>query len=357
MPEPIPSGPADPTTPRGWAERWRPSAVTKPTTITVDVHTHVLVPAEMTRPFYQPTLDTRSLYSAPETRERNQEFYRLVEAKYTDPHARLADMDALGVDVQLIGLSPFHYFYWADETLATRVARLQNDTIARMVSVAPARFVGVGTLPWAHPSPAVAEAERMPDHGFPAAYLGAEVNGVDLDDRRFDPVWEALEALGLVVILHPAGFTHAERMVDYYLVNVIGMPLSSTLAVTRLILGGVLERHPGLRMLVVHGGGYLPFYAARTDHAYRHRPELRQHIDRLPSEYLRTLYFDTTVFDPGMIRHMVTTYGADRVLMGSDYPFDMGDPDPIARVAGAGLAEDHRDLVVGANARALFRLD
>jgi aminocarboxymuconate-semialdehyde decarboxylase len=160
-----------------------------------------------------------------------------------------------------------------------------------------------------------------------------------------------------VVVLHPAGFTHAERLTEYYLVNVIGMPLSSTLAVTRMILAGVFERHPALHMLVVHGGGYLPFYSARTDHAFKHRPELRAHIDRPPSEYLDRLHFDITVFDPGMVDHLVRTYGADKVLLGTDYPFDMGLPDPLALVAEARLTEKERDMIVGGNAARLFRLE
>ncbi|MDH4119913.1 MAG: amidohydrolase, partial [Acidimicrobiia bacterium] len=317
----------DITSPEGWAERWGPSAVPKPPVRTIDVHSHVLVPesAQLTKPHFRPEMDPRTFFSAPATKELNDRFYQLVAAKYTDPETRLADMDALGIDTQLIGLSPFHYFYWADAGLAPKVAALQNQRIAETAAHDPRRFVGIGTLPFAHPEAAVTEARRMAaEYAFPGVYMGADIVGVDLDDPRFEPVWDVLEELGIVILLHPAGFTHAERLTDYYLVNVIGMPLSSTLTVTRMILGGVFERHPGLKMLVVHGGGYLSFYSARTDHAFRHRPELRQNIDRLPSEYLSQLYFDITVFDSGLVEHLVRSYGADRVLLGTDYPFDMG---------------------------------
>jgi aminocarboxymuconate-semialdehyde decarboxylase len=182
------------------------------------------------------------------------------------------------------------------------------------------------------------------------------VNGFDLDDPDLDPVWSALEESGLVVILHPAGFTEAKRLTDYYLVNVIGMPLSTTLAVTRLILAGVFERHPDLRMVLVHGGGFLPFYWARTDHAFRHRLEMRGHIDRLPSEYLNDLYFDLTVVDPGMVETLADRFGADHLLIGTDYPFDMGETDPLALLAKTGLSEEDRCLVAGENARRLFTL-
>ncbi len=349
----------DPTTPEGWARRWQTTIAEKPSRRTIDAHTHMLVPesAEMTRPHFKPEMDPRTFFSAPDTQELNGRFYQLVADKYTDPAARLADMDALGIDTQLVGLSPFHFFYWADDQLAPRVAALQNDRIADLCAHDPRRMVGIGTLPWSHPELAVETARRVhADHGFPGVYMGADINGVDLDDPTFEPVWDVLEELGLVVVMHPAGFTHGERLTDYYLVNVIGMPLSSTLTVSRMILGGVFERHPGLRMLVMHGGGYLPFYSARTDHAFRHRPELRKHIDRLPSEYLNDLYYDICVFDPGMVEQLVNRFGAGHVLLGTDYPFDMGLPDPLALVEASHLTRAERDMIVGGSAELLFGL-
>jgi aminocarboxymuconate-semialdehyde decarboxylase len=312
--------------------------------------------AELTRPHLRPEDEPRTFFSSPTTKDLNNEFYGLAHDKYTDPETRLADMDAMGVDVQLVALTPFHYFYWAAPDLAARVAALQNERIAEAAAFRPERFVGVGTLPLGHPDLAVAEVKRVVDLGFPAVEIGADVNGLDLDDTGFEPVWESLEESGLVVILHPAGFTEARRMTDYYLVNVIGIPLSTTLAVTRMILAGVLERHPRLRMVLVHGGGYLPFYWARTDHAFRHRPEMRGSIDRLPSEYLDRFHFDITVFDPDLIGHLVARFGAEKVLLGTDYPFDMGLTDPLALLGETRLNREQRGMIAGGNARALFGL-
>jgi aminocarboxymuconate-semialdehyde decarboxylase len=312
--------------------------------------------AELTRPHFRPEDEPRTFFSSSLTKDLNSEFYDLAHDKYTDPETRLADMDAMGVDIQLVSLTPFHYFYWADADLGPRVASLQNERIAQVAAVSPERLVGVGTLPLAHPEAAVAEAKRISGLGFPAVEMGADVNGLDLDHQMFEPVWDALEELGLVVILHPVGFTEARRMSDYYLVNVIGMPLSTTLAVTRMILGGVFERHPDLRFLLVHGGGYLPFYPARTDHAFRHRPELRQHIDRLPSEYLANLYFDITVFDPVLVERLVADFGAEQVLLGTDYPFDMGLTDPLALLEASKMDPAQREMIAGANAMNLFGL-
>ena len=132
------------------------------------------------------------------------------------------------------------------------------------------------------------------------------------------------------------------------------MPLASTVALTRMILGGVLDRHPGLRIVSVHGGGYLPLAIARVDHAFKHRPELRHHLTRVPSEYLDQVWFDTTVFDPALIAALVARFGADRVLLGTDYPFDMGEGDPLAVLAAAGLSDDEVAMVAGGNALGLF---
>jgi aminocarboxymuconate-semialdehyde decarboxylase len=328
-----------------------------PTTLTVDIHTHVKVPeaAADAMARFSPELDPRSLYSSKETKALNRAYHQSVDDRFTDPDARIRDMDTMGVDVQAIALAPPQYFYWLDERTALRVAQMQNDRIAALSQTRPDRFRGIGTLPLAHAKSAVAEAERLRgDLGMRGVEIGTDVVGTDLDDPKFEPVWEALADLGIVVILHPAGFTEGQRLTDYYLVNVIGLPLSSTLAVTRLILGGVFERHPDLRVLVVHGGGYLPFYSARTDHAFRHRPEMRKHIDRLPSEYLANLWFDSTVFAPDLLERLVRTYGADRVLMGTDYPFDMGQGNPIDFIGSAGLSERDQAMILGENANQLF---
>jgi aminocarboxymuconate-semialdehyde decarboxylase len=328
-----------------------------PTTLTVDIHTHVKVPeaAADAMARFSPELDPRSLYSSKETKALNRAYHQSVDDRFTDPDARIRDMDTMGVDVQAIALAPPQYFYWLDERTALRVAQMQNDRIAALSQTRPDRFRGIGTLPLAHAKSAVAEAERLRgDLGMRGVEIGTDVVRTDLDDPKFEPVWEALADLGIVVILHPAGFTEGQRLTDYYLVNVIGLPLSSTLAVTRLILGGVFERHPDLRVLVVHGGGYLPFYSARTDHAFRHRPEMRKHIDRLPSEYLANLWFDSTVFAPDLLERLVRTYGADRVLMGTDYPFDMGQGNPIDFIGSAGLSERDQAMILGENANQLF---
>lgn len=345
-----------------WPElgpRWQPTTARKPACLCVDVHSHLSVPAgeALAKPYFRPELEPRRLYSSEESLRYNREVRHAPEqaARFEEPEARLEDMDEQGIDVQVLAVPPTEYFYWLDEEPAIRACRLQHECLAEVVARHPERFVAVANLPMDHPKVAVEvmeEAKR--DFGFNGFEISADVNGGDLDDRRFDPVWAKAVELEMTVILHPQGFTHGQRMTDYYLVNVICMPLASTLAVTRMILGGVWARHPDLQMVVVHGGGYLPYYFGRTDHAYAVRPELRRHIDRRPSDYLHQLHFDTTVFEPRMIEYLVDEFGADRVLLGTDYPFDMGTTDPLALLARARLDEPSRELILGGNAARLL---
>jgi aminocarboxymuconate-semialdehyde decarboxylase len=350
-------------TPAEWwpelAPRIEPSSAPHPRCLCVDVHTHLSVPqaAAVAKPYFRPELEPRALHSSAETLRYNAE-YRASElntAQFLDAEQRLADMDAQGVHAQVLSVPPNEYFYWLPEHEALRANRIQHERFAEVVARWPDRFAAVANVPMDHPDLAVEMLrEARTDFGFRGVEISADVLGQDLDDRRFDPVWQAVVELDMTVILHPQGFTHGQRFSDYYLVNVMCMPLASTLAVTRMILGGVWNRHPDLRVLVVHGGGYLPFYIARTDHAWRVRPELRHHLNVPPSEVLRSIYVDTNVFDARMVEQLVRALGADHVLMGTDYPFDMSTVDPVGFLAGAELSDDDRTLVLGGNAARLF---
>jgi aminocarboxymuconate-semialdehyde decarboxylase len=345
-----------------WPElgpKWEPSSAPKPPYPTVDIHTHVETPAaaEIAAPLFKIEYDPRLNFQPEESSRYNRELRATQVDLMTEPEARIAHMDLQGVDIQVLSIAPPQYFHWLDEETGPRVNAMQNDRIFEMTQEAPGRFAGVANLPMDHPEAAVVEMRRVrTDLGFNGFEVNTDVKGGDLDDRRFDPIWEAAEQMEMLVILHPHGWTEPQRMNDYYLSNVVCMPLASTVAVSRMILGGVWERFPDLRMVVVHGGGYLPFYFARTDHAYNVRPEARRHISRRPSEYLHKLYFDTTVFAPSMVEYLVAEFGADHVLMGSDYPFDMGPTDPVGFLAGARLSPEAHALVAGGNAKRLLRI-
>jgi aminocarboxymuconate-semialdehyde decarboxylase len=336
---------------------WSASRTPRPDCLVADVHAHVSVPeaVALANEHLDPANDPRLRFSDPRTNEYNRLQAAAIGAKLTDPTERLADMDALGVDVQLLSIAPPQYFYQAGPDLGAELSRLQNDRIAELAAFAPDRLVPMGTLPLQAPDEAQRELRRITDDlGVRGLEINTNVAGTDLDDPGLAWFWEEVERRDVTVVLHPHGFSHAERLDAYYLTNVIGLPLESTIAVSRLILSGVLERHPGLKLVVVHGGGYLPYYIARTDHAWRHRPETRERIRQPPSEYLRQVHFDTTTHSADAVALLVARYGADHVLLGTDYPFDMGETDPVALIADAGLAAEQSELVLGGNVARLM---
>jgi aminocarboxymuconate-semialdehyde decarboxylase len=329
--------------------------------MTIDIHAHVMSmeAQELTRPHFTPDKDPFFFYSSAATDASNKRLMAEITPKLSHADVRLRDMDRMGVDVQAISVAPPQYFYWTEPDLGNRLARIQNDNLAAIVDAHPDRFVGLGTLPMQDVDAALVELERVVgDLGFNGIEICTSVNGSDLDHPRYEPFFRRAEEMDILIVMHPNGFSHGERLGDYYLINTVGMPLDSTVSIARLIFGGVLERHPDLKVCVVHGGGYLPFYPARFDHAYRMRADCRELITRPPSTYLRRLYFDTMVFDPDDLALLVTRYGADHVLLGSDYPYDMGEPDPVGLVNGLEQLDDkERALVLGGNAARLLKLD
>jgi aminocarboxymuconate-semialdehyde decarboxylase len=273
--------------------------------------------------------------------------------RMTDVSARIADMDAAGVDVQIVSPSPTQYCYWADRDLARTIWEAANDGIAAHCARVPDRLFGLGMIPLQHPDLAVVAL----DHALAAGLRGVEISsyadGVELSDSGLEPFWARAVERAAIVFLHPFGCTLDERLDRWYLSNVVGQPTEHAVALSHLIFSGVLDRHPELKIVVAHGGGYLPTYPGRADHGWLVRPEARGCADR-PSTYLRRLWFDSLVHDPAVLRHLVEAVGADRVLLGSDYPFDMGVEDPLRRLEAAGLPAAAERAIRGGNALSLF---
>ncbi|HWB88814.1 MAG TPA: amidohydrolase family protein [Acidimicrobiia bacterium] len=292
------------------------------------------------------------------TREVNRRQLQDLRPKMESLDVRLADMDAMGVDVQALSVSPYHLFYWATGELGVSAFQTINDDLAAVVAEHPDRFVGVGAVPLQDENAAIAEARRCrEDLGFPGIEVSTHVEGEELSSPRLEAFWFAVEELGTVVFIHPTGFTHPDRFTEHYFYNTVGHPLESTLCAGRLIFDGVLDRHPGLKIVIAHGGGFLPAYAGRFDHAYHAREDVRHGLPRPPSEYLSMLYFDTMVFEADQLGFLISKYGADHVLLGTDYPYDMGEDDPIGllgRVEGLDPAEVA--MISGGNAARLLEL-
>ncbi|MGZ5127756.1 MAG: amidohydrolase family protein, partial [Burkholderiales bacterium] len=271
---------------------------------------------------------------------------------------RLADMDKMGIDVQAISTSPLQYYYAIDPELGRQTSRSINDRLAEIAGSNPDRFVALGTAPMQEPSLAVAELEYcMRNLGFRGMELGTNVGGVELADSRYEPFFARAEALNALIFLHPIGFTDTRRLTQHFLTNIIGNPLDTTVALAHIVFGGVLERHPRLKIVVAHGGGYMGHYPARMDQAYKVRPECHDHIKRPPSYYMKKIYYDTMVFDQKQLEHLVNLWGADHVLIGTDYPYDMGYYKPVEFVNGTkSLTRSEREAILGGNAARLLGL-
>jgi aminocarboxymuconate-semialdehyde decarboxylase len=287
---------------------------------TVDVHAHVLLP-EVDALVADGLAEARALdarrngraalaVSGPMVRER--------APRMTDVTARLTAMDAQGVDAQLVSPSPSHYHYWADEETAEKVHRLANEATTAHCAQAPERLYGLGLVPLQHPRQAVRALEHALAQGLSGVEISSHAPGRELSDPAYEPFWARAEETGAIVFLHPFGCTLDERLDQWYLANVVGQPVENAVALSHLIFSGVLDRHPGLKLIAAHGGGYLPTHIGRSDHAWSARSDAAAGCAHLPSSYLRRLYFDSLVHDPHVLRELVRAAGADRVLLGSD---------------------------------------
>ncbi|HUK06453.1 MAG TPA: amidohydrolase family protein [Stellaceae bacterium] len=328
--------------------------------LTVDIHCHVATPAadELVRPVFRPETDALFKFANEATREVNRLQGQAIRAKLTSVEERLHTMDKLGIDVQAISPAPNQYYYWTDPELCRETSRLINDNIAGIVGAHPDRFVGLGTVPLQAPALAVTELERLvKELGLRGVEICTDVAGEELSGERFRPFFAKAEELGVLLFMHPSGYTDGSRLAEHYFINVIGNPLASTVAVSHLIFGGVLDAYPRLKMVVAHGGGFLPAYSGRMDHAARARSDCRRFIKKPPTSYLKKLYFDTIVFSDHQLEYLVRQWGADHVLLGSDYPYDMATPDPVGHVMRASrLSRQEKIAVLGGNAARLLKL-
>lgn len=330
---------------------------------TIDIHCHLATPASRSpvdahrRPEFEPY----DYFMGQDSKDHNKVMFPSISDALTNPTARIEHMDRMGVDVQGLATFVSEYNYWAPGPAAAESARIQNDNLAAAVAANPDRYVAMGaTVPLQDIDLAIAEMDRaVDDLGFKGLQVGGTVDGRNLDEPPFRPFWAAVEAKGIPVILHPSGYPEGQRFGNYFLTNCIGNPLETMVAVTRMIFSGLFEEHPGIKLVLLHGGGYLPFYSSRADHTWEVRPETRVMIpDHTPSVYMKRLYYDTMVFQPLYLRHLVEIVGVDRVMLGTDFPFDMGDTDPIGLItATEGLTEQDREAISGCNAARLFAID
>jgi aminocarboxymuconate-semialdehyde decarboxylase len=326
----------------------------------IDIHCHVRCAkaAQMVEGRDEVTRWFLEQPANPQSQAINRQNGERTRAQGESPEQRIADMDRMGIDIQAISPAPRQTYYGADPELGLAASRATNDFIAEICGRYPDRFIGLGTLPLQAPDLAVAELVRLHKSlGFRGIEIMTHVAGEDLSEPRFRKVFQRAEELGTVVFMHPDGFTEARRFREHYFANVIGNPLDTTVALHHLIFGGVLRDHPNLKLVVAHGGGYLPAYAGRIDHAAAARPDCCEELHRMPSAYLKRVYFDSLVYTRHQLEYLVEEYGADHILVGTDYPADMGEIDPIGFIEAAeGLDDNERRAILGGNAARLLGL-
>ena len=325
----------------------------------IDCHTHTLCPQinGKVADVYRPDLVPYQRDMTDESKAVDHAQFPILGKRFNDVEERRADMAKMGVDRQVVAPAPGQQHYWADRDLLIEISRMQNDHVADLVGQDPKRYFGLGTLPMTSVDAAMAEATRaVEERGLRGFQIDSRVMDHELSDARFDPLYRQLVKLDTTLMIHPLGFSHGQRLGDFFMVNTVGQPLEEIMAINHLIFGGVLDRHPELRILIVHGGGYFPFYVGRMDHAWAYRPELKRLTSKRPSDYLSSMWYDTCVFRPDHVKTLVDLAGADRVMLGSDFPFDMGDPDPLGTVEKAGLTPEALKKVCGETAQGFFRL-
>lgn len=338
----------------------RPGRELRPNSITIDIHSHIVVPeaAAFANPHVDPKTVPFTWFASEETKQLTEIQNADRRSRMTAYDERLKDLDEMGLDMQLVMPPPGQCYYGVPLEIGVKASRMVNDGVAEYISRHRDRFAGLGTVPLQDGEEAARELERvMSLPGLKGVQILTNVQGRELSDPSFEPFWAKAEALGALVLLHPDGFTEAQRLARHYFNNVIGNPFDTTLALHYLIFDGVLERHPDLKILSVHGGGYLAAYSGRIDHVWGARSDAKGAISQPPTTYLKRLYFDTVVFTPHQLQCLVELFGADHLVMGTDYPFDMAEYDPIGHLHSPGTLDDSTiAAIAGGNARRLLGL-
>ena len=279
--------------------------------------------------------------------------------EFYDVDAKVAWMDANALDMAAISVGPPIYFYWLSADAGLEAAKLANDGIAQMVARYPERLRGMAHLPMQDPDAAITELERVvKEHKFKAVEMGTSIEGVALADERFRKVLKTIEQLGCFVFTHPYQCLAQGGIDEYYLRNFIGFPLDTTMMVAHLMYSGALDELKKLKILLPHGGGYVPYQIGRFIHGFNVRPEPKMKTKTSPASLLRRFYFDALTHDAQAARHLINMVGADRVVIGSDNPFDMAPADLMGGIdAIPDLTASEREYVCGLTALSLLGED
>ena len=326
------------------------------TTRTIDIHTHILTQetaALLSQAGAKVTITPDDAESA--ALDVGGVVYRPFPTGGFDIARRLQDMDATGIDVHVLSATPQTYLYKQEAALGATTSAIQNDQIAKHITAHPTRFMGIATLPMQDPKLAADELTRaMTKLGLRGAMFASNILGKNLDDPSFEPLWAAAEELGAFMFIHPNNVAGAERLKSYYLVNLIGNPLDTTIAAACLVFGGVMDRHPRLKVCLAHAGGFMPYQAGRWIHGWRVRPEPKKNIPQEPATIVGRFLYDTIAHSDESLAFLIERAGAARVMLGSDYPYDMAMMDCVAHVRGLKISDADKAAILGNRAEALL---
>ena len=325
----------------------------------IDIHTHFIPPEFVAEARAGRALDSIAVERRDGTDwVAHPQGYRYpLSPDFFDVEAKHREMDRLGIGRAILSLTPTLLFYWLDAAAATDFCHAANDSMAKFVAQSD-RLDGVAVVPLQDPEAAATELRRAVGQlGLRGVEIGTTMEDVPLDDRRFDPFFETAELLDVPVILHPYYVGVRKQLADFYMTNLTGNPLETCIAASRLILSGFFDRHPALKVILVHSGGFMPFQIGRLDHGFRVRPETKAAISSPPSSYLRRFWYDTITHASTPLKFLTELVGSDRVLLGTDLPFDMADVHFERYFAEAGLTPNVLAAITADNASALFRLE
>jgi aminocarboxymuconate-semialdehyde decarboxylase len=327
----------------------------------IDVHNHV-IPIEMMNAIrqhparYKMRIIDGSRGKGRVVRNTGQAFP--IFREYYDAEAKLAGMDRMGIDIAVVSPAPMVFFYWLSRDIGAAAARITNDGVARMVAANPTRLKGMATLPLQDADASIAELERtVKTHGFRAVEIGTSVGDQQISDVKFRRVFRRAQELKVFVFVHPYAYDPGPGLENYYLRNFIGNPVNTTIMAANWIFSGRLDELRSLKICLAHGGGCLPALIGRFAHGYNVRSEARARLKVSPEKRLRRFYYDTITHDPRALRSLIDRVGADRVAIGTDAPFDMGDARPLESIARVpGLTREERDRIFSRTAKALLKM-